>query len=125
LSRANIFIIAVATNWAEQEKDAKEALQWHNERGEAENFNKELKIGFAMERMPCGQTEANAIFFRIGVIAYNLFIGFKRLSCPDMVKTYNSDISLEDDTGGGSDSKTFRKHLLETGNDMRGGQPFS
>jgi len=32
--------------------------------------------------MPCGQTEANAVFFRIGVIAYNLFIGFKRLSCP-------------------------------------------
>ena len=59
-------------------------LQWHNERGEAENFNKELKIGFGMERMPCGQTEANAVFFRIGVIAYNLFIGFKRLSCPEL-----------------------------------------
>lgn len=65
---------AVATNWDEQEKDAKEVLQWHNERGEAENFNKELKIGFAMERMPCGQTEANAVFFRLGVIAYNLFM---------------------------------------------------
>ncbi len=75
---------AVATNWDEQEKDANEVLQWHNERGEAENFNKELKIGFAMERMPCGQTEANAVFFRIGVIAYNLFIGFKRLSCPEL-----------------------------------------
>jgi hypothetical protein len=75
---------AVATNWDEQEKDAKEVLQWHNERGEAENFNKELKIGFGMERMPCGQTEANAVFFRIGVIAYNLFIGFKRLSCPEL-----------------------------------------
>jgi hypothetical protein len=36
-----------------------------------------------MERMPCGQTYANAVFFRIGVIAYNLFIGFKRLSCPE------------------------------------------
>jgi hypothetical protein len=34
-----------------------------------------------MERMPCGQTHANAVFFRVGVIAYNLFIGFKRLSC--------------------------------------------
>ena len=36
-----------------------------------------------MERMPCGQTHANAVFFRIGVLAYNLFIGFKRLSCPE------------------------------------------
>jgi hypothetical protein len=74
---------AVATNWGEDEKDAYEVLQWHNQRGQAENFNKELKIGFGMERMPCGQTEANAVFFRLGVIAYNLFIGFKRLACPE------------------------------------------
>jgi len=74
----------VATNWDVQEKTASEVLQWHNQRGEAENFNKELKIGFGMERMPCGQTEANAVFFRVGVIAYNLFIGFKRLSCPEL-----------------------------------------
>ena len=26
-----------------------------------------------MERMPCGQFEANAVFFRIGVLAYNIF----------------------------------------------------
>jgi len=32
--------------------------------------------------MPCGQSFANAVFFRLGVIAYNLFLGFKRLSCP-------------------------------------------
>ena len=74
---------AVATSWTGEEKSAVEVLQWHNQRGQAENFNKELKIGFGMERMPCGQTGANAVFFRIGVIAYNLFIGFKRLSCPE------------------------------------------
>ncbi|MBU0477264.1 transposase, partial [bacterium] len=33
----------------------------------------DLKIGFGMERMPCGQFEANAVFFRIGVIAYNTY----------------------------------------------------
>ena len=32
--------------------------------------------------MPCGQSYANPVFFRIGVIAHNLFIGFKRVSCP-------------------------------------------
>jgi hypothetical protein len=73
---------AVATNWLEEEKNTEEVLKWHNQRGQAENFNKELKIGLGMERMPCGQTHANAVFFRIGVIAYNLFIGFKRLTCP-------------------------------------------
>jgi hypothetical protein len=77
------FYHVVAANWLEEEKTAEEVLKWHNQRGQAENFNKELKIGFGMERMPCGQTHANALFFRIGVIAYNLFIGFKRLSCPE------------------------------------------
>ena len=77
------FYHAVATNWFEEEKNTEEVLKWHNQRGQAENFNKELKIGLGMERMPCGQSHANAVFFRIGVIAYNLFIGFKRLSCPE------------------------------------------
>jgi len=77
------FYHAVATNWLEEERNTEEVLKWHNQRGQAENFNKELKIGFGMERMPCGQSHANAVFFRIGVIAYNLFIGFKRLACPE------------------------------------------
>ncbi len=77
------FYHAVATNYDEEEKDAYSILKWHNERGTAENFNKELKIGFGMERMPCGTFSANAVFFRLGVISYNLFIGFKCLSCPE------------------------------------------
>jgi hypothetical protein len=77
------FYHVVATNWLEEEKNTEEVLKWHNQRGQAENFNKEIKIGFGMERMPCGQTYANAVFFRIGVIAYDLFIGFKRLACPE------------------------------------------
>lgn len=77
------FYHVVATNWLEEEKNMEEVLKWHNQRGQAENFNKELKVGFGMERMPCGQSHANAVFFRIGVIAYNLFIGFKRLTCPE------------------------------------------
>jgi hypothetical protein len=77
------FYHAVATNWLEEEKNAGDVLEWHNQRGQAENFNKEVKDGIGMERMPCGQSYANAVFFRIGVIAYNLFIGFKRLSCPE------------------------------------------
>ena len=80
---APYFYHAVATNWLEEQKDTAAVLKWHNQRGQAENFNKELKNGFGMERMPCGQVEANAVFFRIGTIAYNLFIGFKRLSCPE------------------------------------------
>jgi hypothetical protein len=77
------FYHVVGTNWLEEQKDTGEVLAWHNQRGQAENFNKELKNGMGMDRMPCGQSYANAVFFRIGVIAYNLFIGFKRLTCPE------------------------------------------
>jgi hypothetical protein len=53
---------------------AQEVLEWYNRRGESsENRIKDLKIGFGMERMPCGQTVANAVFFRIGAIAYNIY----------------------------------------------------
>jgi len=77
------FYHAVASNWPAEQKSAHEVLQWHNQRGQAENFHKELKGGFGLDRLPCGQGFANAVFFRIGLIAYNLFLGFKRLSCPN------------------------------------------
>lgn len=60
-------------------ESAEATLVWYRQRGEtSENGIKELKIGFGMERMPCGQFAANAAFFRIGVIAHNLFVLFKR-----------------------------------------------
>lgn len=77
------FYHAVASNWPIEEKSALEVLAWHNQRGQAENFLKELKGGFGLDHMPCGQSVANAVFFRLGVIAYNLFLGFKRLACPE------------------------------------------
>ena len=60
----------IATNRGES---AEEVVKWYNQRGQcSENRIKELKIGFGMERMPCGQFGANAVFFRIGVLAYNV-----------------------------------------------------
>jgi hypothetical protein len=71
---------ALASNRAES---AEETIAWYNQRGEhSENRIKELKNGFGMERMPCGTLEANAVFFRIGVLAYNLFVLFKHLALP-------------------------------------------
>lgn len=66
-----------------REESAKETVAWYNQRGEdSENRIKELKIGFGMERMPCGEKEANAVFFRIGALAHNLFVLFKRQVLP-------------------------------------------
>ncbi len=66
-----------------REESAEATVRWYNRRGEtSENRIKELKIGFGLERLPCGTLEANAVFFRIGVLAYNLFVLFKLLALP-------------------------------------------
>ncbi len=71
----------IASNRAESTEGT---LIWYRQRGEvSENGIKELKIGFGMERMPCGQFAANAAFFRIGVIAHNLFVLFKHSALGD------------------------------------------
>lgn len=71
---------AIATN---REEKAEDALAWYNQRGEtSENRIKELKLGFGMARMPCGTKEANAVYFRIGALAYNLFHVFRDWALP-------------------------------------------
>ena len=56
---------------------AQETVAWYNRRGDcSENRIRELKIGFGMQRMPCGDFGANAMFFRLGTIAYPLFVLF-------------------------------------------------
>ena len=77
---------AVATNSTE---DAAAVMRWYRMRGEhSENRIKELKIGFGMERMPCGKFDANAVFFRIGCMAYNLFVMFKAHALPSGWEKY-------------------------------------
>ena len=76
----------IASNRSESTADT---LIWYRQRGEvSENGIKELKIGFGMERMPCGQFNANAAFFRIGVIAHNLFVLFKHSALGDGWQRY-------------------------------------
>ena len=72
----------VASHWPTEEKTAHAGLGGHPPRGQAENFNKELTHGLGLEQLPCGESGANAVFSRIVVLAYNLFVGFKRLACP-------------------------------------------
>lgn len=77
LFEGQYFYHAVATNI---EGTPLDILSWHNKRGQAENFNKEIKSGFSMEKMPCGTFSANAFYFGIGILSYNLFAGFKLLN---------------------------------------------
>jgi len=75
---------AVATN---REEPAREVIWKHNGRGQSENWHKELKSGLGMEQMPCGQFEANAMYFAIGVLAYNLAQVLKRRVLPESYGT--------------------------------------
>ncbi len=63
---------------AHREGSAEDVLVWYRARGEhSENRIQELKSGFGLERMPCGQSVANAAFFSLGVLAYNLYKLFR------------------------------------------------
>jgi hypothetical protein len=67
---------AIASNRVDE--DAAATMEWYSKRGDAsENRIKDLKIGFGMEYMPCGSFQANAVFFAIGALTYNLYLGFR------------------------------------------------
>ena len=63
---------AIATNRTEM-TDSK-CVRWYNQRAEdSENRIKELKKDFGAERMPCADFDANALYFCLCALAYNLF----------------------------------------------------
>lgn len=67
----------IASNFPCEEKPSKEVIYWHNGRSNSENYNKEIKSGFNLEYMPSGSFGANAVWFGVGLLAYNLFIASK------------------------------------------------
>ncbi len=81
----NYYAIATSREYTNKkiEDELTEIVHWHNARGNAENCNKEIKLGFGMDKMPCGEFGANAVFFRLGVIAYNLMVALKHLGLPE------------------------------------------
>lgn len=69
----------IATNDFELENEAHKIIWRHNKRGNSENYNKEMKSGFGMDYVPSRQLSANAVYFEIGVLAFNLAATVKRL----------------------------------------------
>jgi hypothetical protein len=59
--------------------DPCKAVWKYNQRAQMENMLKELKGGFGAEHMPCGSFEANAMYFFISVLTYNLTVAQKYL----------------------------------------------
>jgi hypothetical protein len=71
----------IATNMLKE--NAEEVVWRYNGRSQIENHIKELKGGFGMDGLPSGDFLANAVYFGIGIMTYNLFLAQKLLSMPD------------------------------------------
>lgn len=62
---------------------ALEVLDHHNDRGRMEKALGELKDGFGLDRLPCGQLMANAAYLQVCLLAYNLVQAFKNCALPE------------------------------------------
>lgn len=57
-----------------------EIIHWYNQRAEdSENRIKELKLDFGGDTLPCSDFDANAVYFSICALAYNLFALMRQL----------------------------------------------
>jgi len=58
---------------------AKEIFDWYEQRGQAENFIKDLKNEIAADRLSCSAYHANALRLQLHALAYNLLVLFRRV----------------------------------------------
>ena len=63
---------AIATN--RDELSDSQLVHWYNQRAEdSENRIKELKLDFGGDTLPCSDFQANALYFLISALSYNIF----------------------------------------------------
>lgn len=69
---------AIATN--QDEKSDSHIIHWYNQRGEdSENRIKELKCDFGGDTLPCSDFDANALYFSLCALSYNVFALMRQL----------------------------------------------
>lgn len=69
---------AIATNREEWSND--QIIHWYNQRAEdSENRIKELKLDFGGDTLPCSDFNANALYFLICSLSFNLFALMRQL----------------------------------------------
>ncbi len=77
---------AIVTN--DFERSSSELVHWHREKaGTVEHVHDVLKNELGAGTMPCGRFGANAAWFRLNVLTYNVLSAFKRLTLPDKLHT--------------------------------------
>ena len=82
---SSVRYFAVVTN---REGDGLALLQWHREKaGTVEHTHHVLKNELAAAALPSGKFGANAAWFRLNVLTYNLLSALKRLTLPGDLRT--------------------------------------
>jgi hypothetical protein len=72
----------IATNLPDEEYSPNQVILFHQRRGIIEKVIGELKNQLNLDHMPCGQFEANSLYFTIGILAYNILQWLKWTSLP-------------------------------------------
>jgi Transposase DDE domain group 1 len=73
---------------------AKDLVKWYDQRGEAENRIKELKLGMYADRLSCHRFRANAVRLQLHTIATLLMTYFRRSILADTVLAQASPDSI-------------------------------
>jgi len=81
----------IITSIPKNEKTAQETLHFHNGRGNAEKFIEDAKYGLNLKVVPTGQLHANALYYMIGMLTFNLVKLMQLTTLPD--NWHNSMIS--------------------------------
>lgn len=81
LLEGRYFHHAIATNMADI--PAEEVAHAYNRRPLVENVIRELKSGFGLDGVPSGDFSGNAIWFGLGVLAYNLYCALRVYRLPE------------------------------------------
>ncbi len=76
LNQADLFdaykYYIIISSIPKREKTAQETLHFHNGRGNAEKFIEDAKYGLNLKVVPTGQLHANALYYMIGMLTFNL-----------------------------------------------------
>ena len=102
---------AISSN---REGSAQEIIDWYNQRGDAsENRIKELKLDFGGDRLPCSDFKANALYFGICTLAYNLFALMRQLAPQQLGMRRIKSVRFRIYQMAGKLIKTGRKLILK------------
>ena len=69
-------------------KSARSLMNFYEKKSNLENYIKEIKISFSLERLPFQKFLANWAYLLVGQIVYNLFIWAKNLLFPERMKKW-------------------------------------